>query len=105
MPVTVAVYSTVLGVVPLTGTEAGDDGVEVTATASCCPPPPLPGACAMQPASGSKMDAVMTQETAENKILRTGPSEEHRFIENAGRRREVYSLSLCIVTSDVIHQT
>jgi hypothetical protein len=51
------------------------------------------------------MDAVMTQETAENKILRTGSSEEHRFIENAGRRREVYSLSLCIVTSDVIHQT
>jgi hypothetical protein len=108
---TLALNCTVLGALDvLTGTKAGATGDDVTVTTSGCwppppPPPPLPGACAMQPASGSKMDAVMTQETAANKIFRTGPSEEHGFIENAGRRREVYSLSLWIVTSDVIHQT
>jgi hypothetical protein len=57
VPETAAVYCTVLGVVAvLTGTAAGDAGVEVTVTAIFeppPPPPPLPGACAMQPASGN----------------------------------------------------
>jgi hypothetical protein len=100
VPVTVAVYCTVLGVVEvLTGTDAGDAGEDVTVTRICCCPPPLPGACAMHPAKGSRTDATIRQETAESKSFRTRPSEEQEFIENAGRRREVYSVFLVLSRS------
>jgi hypothetical protein len=54
VPVTAAVYCTVLWVVAvLTGTEAGEATEELTVTRICGGGPPLPGACAMHPASGN----------------------------------------------------
>src|SRR5437763_8936997 len=66
VPVTVAVYCTVLGVLVLTGTDAGEAGEDATAIAICLPPPPpLPGACAMHPAKESTMDKSSRHDRAE----------------------------------------
>ena len=79
VPVTVAVYCTVLAVAVLTGTEAGDAGDEVTATKICFWPP-LPGAWAMHPASGKRTDATIKQDNMVGKDFRKGPSDGQKCI-------------------------
>jgi hypothetical protein len=100
VPVTVATYCTWLGAVDvLTETDVCETGEEATETRICCcwPPPPLPGACAMQPAKGRITDTAMKHDTVENTDLRNEPSEIINNIENVeGRRMEVYPVSLIL---------
>jgi hypothetical protein len=78
VPLTAAVNCTVLAVaLVLTGMDAGVDGEAVNETATLLPPPPLLGACAMQPANGSTAANVTNEIIRLNctgLALRTGAS-------------------------------
>jgi hypothetical protein len=102
VPLTEAVYCTVLGTVAvLKGTDAGDAGDDVTVTRiCCCPPPPLPGAWAMHPTQTSSADTAIDHDKIAGRNFRKGPSDEEKGIGNfGGREREVYSVKVMLSRS------
>lgn len=73
---------------------------DTVTTVGPLPPPPLPGACAMQPTQQSRADKAMDHDKIAGKNFRKGPSDEEKGIENVGgRRREVYSVRLMLSRS------